>query len=196
MAQTLAGHHAAERAFARVDTAPNIGRVRIRAEAPFAAMAALVAARAQDTRWHQVHDETFMRWRYASPLHDCRFATIEQNGALLAYAVLERNRSPSANAQRVNLVDWAASDTAAMGEILDACINIARFAELVTWGDTHSALWQTTLQARRFIPIDPAQTARGLPCILLHAVADPPEGASPSDNPADWDVRMIDTSYA
>ncbi len=200
VAQAIEGRHSAAAAFARLDAAASGGPVRVSRTAPIAAMAALAARAPSDGRIRHVRDETFLRWRYAAPLHEYRVITAERNGAVAAYLVLGRALSPSANPRRVNLVDWAASDPQALGDALDLSLRVGRFAELVTWGDAPHSAWTQTLTARGFAPIDQHQTARGLPCVLVHTVdssaAEPHIGARCVLEPAAWDLRMSYTSYA
>lgn len=203
LARCLDGAHNAATAFARLDALAPSGAVQVSRTAPVAAMAALAAAMPHDGRIRHARDEAFLRWRYAAPLHEYRFVSVERGGAPVAYLVLGRALSTSANARRVHVVDWAtrdAQDAGALNQALALCVRVGGFDELVTWGDTSHRTWSAALAAQRFAPTDQHQTARGLPCILVHNVNPNADELRLSGRsvltPEDWDLRLVDTSYA
>lgn len=189
----------AERAFAQLDDAKLSAGLCVTAAADVQAMAELVARLPHDGRLRQRRDAAFLAWRLASPLNAYRVVELRRAGRLAAYATLSRSLSARGNRQRINLVDWAAEDDDALRDVLGAALTVTQHADLVTWQDGADARWQRALAERGFAPVDVEQTARGLPCLLVHSVAadhrEPQLGDRLLLDAASWDLRMLYTAY-
>jgi hypothetical protein len=87
-------------------------------------------------------------------------------------------------------------------DLLRFVLEAGRPVELVTWQEASGAEGRRILADCRFRPVDAAQTKRGLPSILVWPVAPDADPARLSLgnrsllDPASWDLRLADTSYA
>jgi hypothetical protein len=198
LARLVTDRGQAEAAFLRLDDCDLGSGIEVSRQGPVEEMAALVARLRHDGRIRQLRDPRYLAWRLASPLNEYRVVTARRGGRLVAYLVLSRSLSQTGNRRRVHVADWAAEDQEFLQVLLSRCLRAAAFAEIVTWSDAADARWDEQLNACGFGPIDVEQTARGLPCLLVHRTAEASAklGRRSLEQKGDWDLRMIYTSYA
>lgn len=176
--------------------------ILVEADVPAAELADFVAALPGDDRIRRVRDERFFAWRYANPLHEYRCVRAVRNGRLCGYLIVERALSGLANPRRSHIADWEAESAEVRADLLRFVLEAGRPVELVTWQEASGAEGRRILADCRFRPVDAAQTKRGLPSILVWPVvpdADPARlrlGDRSLLDPASWDLRLADTSYA
>ncbi|MGQ0384099.1 MAG: hypothetical protein ACT4UP_05355 [Gammaproteobacteria bacterium] len=205
LARLVAPGERASRAFTRFDQARSprgpAGFALVGAATPRPReMAELIERLGHDGRIRQRRDGAWFAWRYQSPLHEYRFLFAEGARGLAGYLVLERPLSELANPRRIHIAEWEADSPALLDALLDAALNRLRAPEVVAWTRTAGTDRQRALQEAGFAPVDPEQTARGLPSFLVWPLA----GSAGPDVQAlggrslldlgDWDVRIADTS--
>jgi hypothetical protein len=82
-------------------------------------------------------------------------------------------------------------------ELLSSAMALGRFPELVTWTATLSEDQQRLLVNQGFEPVDPEDTSRGCPCILMRPLrGSPPDtewalGGRRLLDIASWDIRVL-----
>ena len=173
--------------FARLDA---LGDVRVRqrgvdirmqATAPAARMAELSRRIRHGGRIRHVHDETFLAWRFANPLHQYRYLCAGEESLAGVLVVKGTSRDP-----RVSIVHLEALDERTALALLDAAIRYGGFAELATWSAALDRVLALDLQQLGFRPIGGA--AHGCPCVLVRSTDDAKLGD-------DWTlagVRLLD----
>jgi GNAT superfamily N-acetyltransferase len=187
------------RPFARLDRAADrlwkSSAVSLSKDARPEAMADLVARLSLDRRIRHVRDATYFAWRFRNPLREYRFL-YAGGDRLEGYIVLQSARGTHGHRARVNVVDWEATGGSTRAALLDAARRGA-FDELVTWTASLDADTRELLRRRGFTPIDEADTARGVPGILIRPVrdealrADWTIGGRRLLDLANWDLRML-----
>lgn len=197
--ETFADCEHAKHFFARLDAARS-GPLHVSAQARAGEMAALIASLPWDGRLRQHRDGAYFAWRYLNPLHEYRFIYAEREGQLAGYLVVERGVSGHASARRAHIVDWEAESSELRHALLQYVLAKGGPAELVTWRETARSD-ATFLRECGFRPVDPEQTARGRPAILVCPVTPGLDAGglrlgsrSLLDLDA-WDLRLADTSY-
>jgi hypothetical protein len=160
------------------------------------AMVELVERLGHDGRVRYVRDREYLTWRFQNPLSDHRFLYWEE-GRLEGYLVLNRRPSDLGAWDRVYIADLEASSMRIRSELLTSAIALGRFPELVTWTATLSEDQQRLLVSQGFEPVDPEDTARGCPCILMRPLrGSPPDtewalGGRRLLDIASWDIRVL-----
>lgn len=185
--------------FARLDRAAarlrKYGGVSLSRDARPEAMANLVARLPLDGRIRHVRDATYFAWRFRNPLREYRFLYAGDD-RLDGYMILQCRRGGHGSSLRVSVVDWEGTDAPIRQALLDAALTGA-FAELVTWAASLDADTRDLLHRRAFTSIDQADTARGVPGILIRPVRDDALrtdwtiGGRRLLDLANWDVRML-----
>jgi hypothetical protein len=188
------------RPFGRLDAAraagPELGIAR---EPRPQEMAALIAELGHDGRLRHVRTGAYLAWRFANPMHDYRFLFATRGGRLAGYLALRARAMSLEPTARVAIADLVGSDARVRAQLLTAAVDGGRFAELEAWAATLGGEERALLRERGFAPDDPARSARGGPCVLVRATRDahPPAewslGARHLLDPANWDLRMLDS---
>lgn len=91
------------------------------------AMASLVKRVDCDKRIKHVRDEQYFRWRFGNPLSKYRFLFMGES-TLEGYLVLQS--SLTLNQSEVNVVDWEATDSKVLGDMLNNTIQFGGFVSL------------------------------------------------------------------
>jgi hypothetical protein len=160
------------------------------------AMIELVERLGHDGRIRYVRDREYLAWRYQNPLSEYRFLYWAE-ARLEGYLVLARRASDLGDWSRVYIADLESTDMRVRADLLSAAIQWGRFPEFVTWTATLSAEELQLLKDRAFAPVDPENTARGCPCILVRPLRD---GLSETRwslgdrrvlDASSWDVRVL-----
>ncbi len=160
------------------------------------AMAELVQRLGHDGRVRHVRDSEYLTWRFENPLSEYRFLYWEK-ARLEGYLVLQRSLSDLADWVRVRIADLEASDMRIRSELLPAAVSRGRFPELVTWTVSLSDAEVQLLKNLGFTPVDPEQTTRGCPCVLVRSLRENlPEtewvlGDRWLLDMKNWDIRML-----
>ncbi len=135
------------------------------------AMVELVDRLGHDGRIRYVRDREYLTWRFQNPCSEYRFLYWEE-ARLEGYLVLNRRRSDLGAWDRVYLADLEASSMGVRSKLLATAINRGRFPEFVTWTANLSEAELQLLTSQGFAPVDPEDTARGCPCVLVRSLGD------------------------
>jgi hypothetical protein len=160
------------------------------------AMVELVERLGHDGRVRYVRDREYLSWRFQNPISEYRFL-YWQESRLEGYLVLSRRASDLGGWDRVYIADLEASDMRVRSELLAAAIRWGRFPELVTWTASLSDEECRLLGSQGFAPVDPEDTSRGCPCILLRPLRnDRPDtdwrlGTTRLLDIGNWDMRVL-----
>lgn len=160
------------------------------------AMVELVERLGHDGRIRYVRDREYLSWRFQNPFSEHRFLYWEE-ARLEGYLVLNRRRSDLGAWDRVYIADLEASSMRVRSGLLAAAIRRGRFPELVTWTATLSEAELQLLTRQGFTPVDPEDTTRGCPCVLVYALGDRRSetewalGDRRLLDVASWDVRVL-----
>jgi GNAT superfamily N-acetyltransferase len=165
-------------------------------------MADLVEEIGHDGRLRQVRDAEYFAWRYRNPLSRYRFL-FWADTRLEGYLVLQ---TPVLRAGRtVTIVDWEAVHAGAHAGLLGAALDWGRFEEVAIWTAALSAEAKAILREAGFRTVVPPVTLgrahrrrASRQVILLTTrpngpVADWAVGGRRLLDPANWDVRAIDS---
>ena len=160
------------------------------------AMADLVERNGHDGRIRYVRDREYFDWRFRNPLSDYRYLYWEES-CLDGYLILASRASDLGAFYRVYVADLVATSASVRAGLLAAAARWGRFPEIATWSATLSEDELQDLRAQDFAPIDPEDTARGCPCILVRPLRN---GAAPGNwilggrnllDTRSWDVRPL-----
>ncbi len=160
------------------------------------AMVELVERFGHDGRVRFVRDREYLAWRFQNPLSEYRFLYWEET-RLEGYLVLCTRASDLGAWDRVYIADLEASSSRVRSGLLAAAIRRGRFPELVAWTASQSAQEVEELKDQGLVPVDPEDTARGCPCILVRALEDglPASQWNLGDRRLldlkNWDVRVL-----
>jgi len=160
------------------------------------AMVELVEHIGHDGRIRYVRDREYYTWRFRNPLGDYRYLYWEDK-RLEGYLVLSSRASDLGAFYRVYVADLVASSARVRSGLLAAAARWGRFPEVATWTATLPEDELQELRTHLFVPVDPEDTARGCPCILVRPLRAP---KASSDwrlgdrhllDTMNWDVRPI-----
>jgi hypothetical protein len=96
------------------------------------AMAALIARLPWDGRIRHVRDARYLAWRFRNPRHEYRFLYAGDE-TLRGYLVLQRYIADQGDRDRVNIVDWEATDDQVRADLLAAAMAWGRFGRVHAW---------------------------------------------------------------
>jgi len=169
------------------------GSISITSQPPVQAMADLVAQCAKPGIQHE-RDARYYRWRFANQLSTYRFVFLREAGRQ-GFLVIHQ---PSGAAGAFRIVDWEASETEVLADLLDLVIAAGGYRRLTTWSSTLSPAVQRILERRGFGPVDESS---GNPHYRPGLLAIGPGGVPTERLPealsvcfrdlAKWDLRMI-----
>lgn len=158
------------------------------------AMAELVARLPWDGRIRHVRSSAYFAWRFRNPLHEYRF--LYRDGAgLEGYLVLQRSLSDRADAARINIADWEATDERVRAELLAAALDWGRFSRVRAWTVSAAEATRGLLQARGFAPLARDDVRRRSEGLLLRRPAGAAGpwvlGSRAVLDIENWDLRML-----
>ena len=159
-------------------------------------MAELVDRLGHDGRIRYVRDREYLAWRFRNPLSEYRFLYCGE-ARLEGYLVLSRRASDLGGWDRVYIADLEATTNDVRSALLTAAISRGRFPELVTWTASLSAEDIQLMESRGFAPVDPEDTTRGCPCVLVRPLGNDLPAAAwalagrPLLDIANWDIRVL-----
>jgi hypothetical protein len=180
-------------AAARVESQP----LRLERTPRIDAMVELVERLGHDGRIRYVRDGDYLAWRFRNPLSSYRFLYWEEAGRLEGYLVLGRRTSDLGGWDRVYVADLEASRMDVRAALLSAALRWGRFPDVVTWTASLNAEELELLRREHFVPVDPQDTSRGCPCILVRPATGDAAGAEwmlggrAILEPASWDIRAL-----
>jgi hypothetical protein len=189
--------------FRRVDRMPPVAaeeggaRVTATQDPRIDDMAKLVARLPYQGRIRHVRDETYLKWRYQSPIRQYRFFYYERQGVLEGYLVLARYVECQLPTLPFHVVDWEGTSEFVREELLRCATDVARIPELGAWAGGLSQADRLTLAHLGFLPTDLELQKRGMPCILvknLRGDARPDAwllGERSVLAPQRWDMRLV-----
>ena len=151
------------------------------------AMVELIERSGHDGRIRYVRDSDYFAWRFQNPLSDYRYLYWDESG-LEGYLVLASRASDLGAFYRVYVADLVAQNARVRSGLLTAATRWGRFPEVATWTATLSEDELRDLSTEGFAPIDPEDTARGCPCILVRAL----RASANSNNWSLADRRLLD----
>ncbi len=160
------------------------------------AMVDLIRRAGHDGRIRYVRDRTYLDWCFSNPLSEYRFLYWMEE-RLEGYLVLSRRKSDLGGWDRVYIVDLEATSPRIRSALLTAAMEWGRFPELVAWTASLSGEDVQLLVSRGFVPVDPEDTSRGCPCILVRALGhDLPAaewelGGRALLDILNWDIRVL-----
>jgi hypothetical protein len=140
-----------------------------------------IAARASSRgRLSHVRDEEYFRWRLANPLGG--YQTLASQDA---YLILQW----SSGGSHVNLVDWRASDMRSLASVLN--VALPQTPAVRVWDVSLDSELRSILESFGALMV-----VHG-PSFLLRTVTDDPQDVRLAgltlNEPANWDLRMIDS---
>ena len=156
-------------------------------------MATLASRYHDQSRIHQVRDETFYGWRFRNPLSEYRFVFHTQHGDLDGFVVLQQPQSGGV----VTIVDWAVPTPGVWSALLGAVADSGADSIQITstlFTDEQAGI----LERLAFSPIvQPDTRTRPAPGLYLQAVSPASTdkwslGHQRLLDSGGWDVRMID----
>jgi len=160
------------------------------------AMAELVARLGHDGRIRYRRDREYFDWRFRDPTKEYRFLYWGESH-LEGYLVLSRLLSDLGAWYRVYLADLEATDMSIRSALLSAAMSCGRFPELVTWTASLPDAEVRLLEREGFVPVDPQDTSRGCPGILVRPLGgDLPRaewmvGSRDLLDIKNWDIRVL-----
>jgi GNAT superfamily N-acetyltransferase len=159
------------------------------------AMAALVERLPWDGRIRHVRDARYFAWRFRNPRHEYRFL-FSGGQQLQGYLVLQRCLPDQSDLERVNIIDWEATDEQVRADLLAAALRWGRFRRVHAWmasaGDSTRALLLT-----HGFETDPDRVRGGHQGLLVRRVSDRHDtaawhlGRRELLKIDDWDIRML-----
>lgn len=161
-----------------------------------AAMTELVERLGHDGRVRYLRDREYLGWRFRSPISEYRFLYWEGT-RLDGYLVLSRRISDLGGWDRVYIADLEATDIGIRSALLAAAMSWGRIPELVTWTASFADAETQLLANQGFAPVNPEDTARGCPCILLRPLSNDLPGAEWMLGARhlldirNWDIRVL-----
>jgi hypothetical protein len=160
------------------------------------AMAGLVERLGHDGRIRYRRDREYLDWRFRDPSKEYRFLYWDES-QLEGYLVLSKRVTDLGRWQRVYVSDLEATHTSIRTALLSAAMSWGRFPELVTWTASLSDEEIRVLRDQGFAPVDPADTVRGCPCILVRPLGTDARssewllGGRKITDISNWDVRVL-----
>jgi hypothetical protein len=183
--------------FARLDReGSRTGPVSLSADPRPDAMAALVARLPWDGRIRHVRDATYFAWRLRNPFREYRFI-FAGGEELEGYLVLHHSRADRADAERVWIADWEATNETVRERLLATALAWGRFSFVRAWAAAAPESAAHQLRARGFAPLPGEGIKWRSEGLLVRALGerDPPRpwrvGNRDLLDIADWDVRML-----
>jgi len=160
------------------------------------AMAELVERLSYDGRLRHIRDKEYFSWRFKNPSRDYRFIFWKED-FLKGYIVLQGYFPDNQRRGKVNIVDWEATSTPVLKELLGTAIRQGKFEELFSWTATLSAEKKAILAEAGFKPMQPTEGSRYSNCVIMRPVRNElsPEKWMISDRHlldlSNWDLRML-----
>lgn len=161
------------------------------------AMAALLHGLESDGRIHHVHDESYLRWRFQSPLSMYRFFYLGES-ELEAYIVVQARHYPM-RGRVVRIADWAGITPEARARVLRSAMARLEGLTVEVWASSLTRADIAALESGGFTPHASAGTTDYQPAVLVRPAASriPPRpwlfsGVDPLEL-ANWNVRFLDS---
>ena len=160
------------------------------------AMAELVERLSYDGRLRHIRDKVYFSWRFKNPSRDYRFIFWKED-FLRGYLVLQGYIPDNQRRGKVNIVDWEATNTPILKELLTNAIRQGKFEQLFSWTATLSAEKQAILAEAGFNPMQPTEGSKYRNCVIMRPVRNefPPEMWKISERRlldlSNWDLRML-----
>jgi GNAT superfamily N-acetyltransferase len=158
-------------------------------------MAQLVERIENRGRIRHVKDSEYLAWRFQNPLSRYQFIFWDED-RLEGYLVLQEYASESAHRERVNIVDWEASNEVVRARLLQSAIAIAQGKRLVIWAATMPPAAIAILECNGFKSLT-RPTDSGPPALLVRPLRQDQLNASwmlagrPLLDLASWDLPML-----
>ena len=159
-------------------------------------MAELVERLPYDGRLRHIRDQEYFSWRFKNPFRDYRFVFWKED-FLRGYLVLQGHLPNDQNRGKVNIIDWEATSTPILKELLGTAIRRGKFGHLFSWTATLSTEKRTILADAGFSSMQQARGSKYRNCVITRPVRNdlPPDMWMISDRHlldiSNWDLRML-----